>query len=213
MKKKERANNLPESTRGNIQKILRENPIVENKRKVAHRNVMIGNINALKHGKHVSASAFLTCSNCSVYKKCPAYQKPDKKNPSPLCAFSTLFNSLFSAESFDIRDSGTVIESFNRVTSSLLQRLARGVILEQLNGIELDISLTPVYKLLNDFMKAQHQQTTTYNDQPKAPYQQAADEIQRLQPEQRKIITDAISKALKLSSQPNVTSILPDVFL
>lgn len=189
---------LPESTKGKIQQIL-ENPDIESRRRIAHEHSMRGNLNGFKKGKYVTGNTFTTCNHCYVSDKCPVYQAPTPDNPSPLCAFSDMFNGIFKIENFDVRNFYSVIESYNCVVTSLLQRLARASFFEELDGGMLDKSLVPLYKSLSDFLKVRRKDLASLpREYMQTNSQIFAEEVKKLSPEQQKIITDALSKALEI---------------
>lgn len=200
---------LPESTRGKIQEILKD-PTIEQRRRIAHQYAMRGNLHGFKNGKTLRANAFMTCSNCYVSDKCPAYNAPSKENPSPVCAFSEVFNDTFKSSDFDIRNMDTVVESYNRVVTTLLGRLARASFFEQMDGGMIDKALVPLYGILVEFLKIQKKDATPPPGQyTQNNYYVAAEQLRQLPDDKRKSVADAIRTALGNEQDGTGESSLP----
>lgn len=195
-KTRDPAKYLPDSHRGKIMEI-RQDPTIEERRRIAVAYANRGNMYNFKHGKYMSANAFMTCANCYVSDKCPAYQEPTEENKTPVCAFSEIFNDTFKADNFDVRNMDTVIESYNRVVTTLLQRLSRAAFFEQMDGGMVDKALVPLYGILVEFMKIQKKDTSPPPGQyTQNNYYVAAEQLKQLSPEKRKQVADAIRTAL-----------------
>lgn len=183
---------------GNIQEYLKD-PTIEQRRREAHDLAMRGNINALKNGsssKRISSNAFMTCENCYVADRCPKYQEPTPENPRPLCAFSQWFNTKFGAEDFDIRNGESVMNTYNALIASLLERLGRANFFEQMDGGMVDKNLSPLYAQLTELLKLQKKEEPAGNTFVQNNYYGPASKVRNLDETKRNKLRDAIRGAI-----------------
>lgn len=203
---------IPEEYRGKIMK-FRQDPNIEERRRVAAAYANRGNLHNFKHGKYASTNAFMTCANCYVSDKCPAYQEPTEENQKPVCAFSSMFNKVFKADSFDVRDQETVMESFNAVTSALLTRLSRALFFEEMDGGMLDKNVAVLFSTLIEMLNVNKPKEPQKGVYTQNNFYGLSESIAGMSEEQRSIIVEAIGKALALGGNTNADATATDALL
>ena len=183
--KKSLADTLPESTKGKIQLILRDNPEIEAKRRLAVSNALRGNLHGFKHGKYLTKTLY--CNNCYGRENCPLYQEPKNENQKVMCAYDEIFDKTFDADKFDVRDEDTVKNMFNKMTQHLAKKLGRGIMYEDLDGGMIDKNLMPIYKMLSEMMMFNKMglQVNVQNN-----YYGVAENINNTRPDEKEAVLD-----------------------
>jgi hypothetical protein len=175
--------------KGNIQQILKENPLVEEQRRKTLSVVKKGNIDTLKHGRYASDPVIYCRENCPKFDSCP-----HKIGVGSICYFDTRWRPI--VERIQSTQPEVILEALVMFVRTQLPRLAKNQGFESIDGGYIDKNVTILADRIFQWLKDIHVLMT-----PKQPLVQVGGDltiqkieniVDRLPADKAKKIGDAI---------------------